>query len=45
MPRKGFKSLTIPEKLYEELKKYADKTHRTVPKTIEYIFEKGNVNV
>jgi len=35
MPKPGFKTITVPEKLHKSLKKSAEKHKRTVPKEIE----------
>ena len=39
MPKKGYKSITVPEVLHNRLMEIADKTHRSIPKLIEYMLE------
>ena len=41
MAPKGFKSTSIPTKLYDDLKRLGDSFHRTVPETIEYLLLKN----
>jgi len=38
-PREGYKTITVRRKVYEELKGLAEKTHRSVPKLIEYFIK------
>lgn len=37
MPRPGFKTLTVPEALYNELKEYAKQTHRSVANLVTHL--------
>ncbi len=37
MPRKGYKCITVNEKLHGEIKKRATETNRTMKKYIEYL--------
>ena len=39
MPKKGYKSITVPEALHNRLMEIADKTHRSIPKLIEHMLE------
>jgi metal-responsive CopG/Arc/MetJ family transcriptional regulator len=39
MPRRGYRSLTIPEGLYSELKKYFDKSNDTYVTMSEVVRE------
>ena len=39
MPRRGYRSLTIPEGLYNELEKYFDKSNGTYVTMLEVIRE------
>ena len=40
MPRKGYKSITITEKVHGDLRKRAKETHRTIREYIEYLLAK-----
>jgi len=40
MPVEGYKSVTVKDKTYNELQELADKTHRSISGTIEYLLEK-----
>lgn len=40
MPRKGYKTITIRDEVFNGLKKQADANNRTVPKQIEYLVKK-----
>jgi predicted CopG family antitoxin len=39
VPSKGYKVITIPEDLYEKIKDIAEKTNRSIPNTVEYLFK------
>ena len=43
LPRKGYKSITVTEKVHEEIKKRAQETNRTLRAYIEYLFDKDTV--
>jgi hypothetical protein len=43
MPVEGFKSVTIPEETYKQLEIMADRTHRSIPKLIEYLLEVAKI--
>ncbi len=43
LPRKGYKSITVTEKLHEEIKKRAQETNITLKEYIEYLFDKDTV--
>jgi hypothetical protein len=44
LPRKGYKCITVTEKLHGDIKKKADETNRTMKEYIEYLMthEKAN---
>ena len=44
MPRKGYRSLTVKEKVFERLQKIAEETHRTIPEMIEHLTENQQTN-
>lgn len=37
MPVEGYKSITVPAEVYRKLSDLAEKTHRTIPKTVEML--------
>ncbi|HEX7483295.1 MAG TPA: hypothetical protein VF350_07500 [Candidatus Bathyarchaeia archaeon] len=37
MPRKGYKCITVTEKLHEDIKKRANDTNRTMKEYVEYL--------
>jgi len=39
MPSAGFKSVTVSNKTAKELKEFAEATHRSIPKAIEYLMD------
>ena len=39
MPKEGFTTITIRIETFVLLKDFADKTHRSVPQSIEYLVE------
>ncbi len=43
LPRKGFKSITITDKLHEQIKKRAKEANITLREYIEYLFAKDTV--
>lgn len=47
MPRKGYKTVTIREEVFNGLKKQADDNNRTLPEQIEHLIKKkgGKRNV
>jgi predicted CopG family antitoxin len=40
MPKRGFKTVTVPEQVYSELEKFAKERFTTVPKIVEYLISK-----
>lgn len=43
MPVEGFKSITVSEETFNTLHALAEKNHRTVPGTIEFLLENCKV--
>ena len=43
LPRKGYKSITVTDKLHEEIKKRAQETNLTLRAYVEYLFDKDTV--
>ncbi|MCW4012724.1 MAG: hypothetical protein NWF07_07000 [Candidatus Bathyarchaeota archaeon] len=41
MPRKGYKAITIPEKLAQRLREKADRENTSIPKQIEKLLDQG----
>ena len=41
MPRKGYKAITIPEKLAKKLQETANKANRSIPKQIEHLLKQA----
>ena len=41
MPKPGYATITVAQKTYDELKDFADKTHRSIPQVIEFLAEKA----
>jgi len=39
MPKQGYATITVSEEVYEELKRFADETSRTIPKAIEHLMK------
>jgi hypothetical protein len=39
MPRHGFRSVSLKEKVYEELDALSTKNHRSIAQTIEHLLE------
>jgi macrodomain Ter protein organizer (MatP/YcbG family) len=39
MPRKGYRSISLKDQVFEQLQKKADEEHRTIPETIEHLLE------
>ena len=39
MPEEGYRTITIREEVYVKLSKLAEKTNRSIPKTIEYLLK------
>jgi len=39
MPVEGWKSITVSEQTYKQLEQLAEKTHRTIPKLVEFLIE------
>jgi hypothetical protein len=42
LPRKGYKCITVTEKLHENIKKRAQATNRTMKEYIEYLMANEN---
>ena len=40
MPRKGYKCITVTEKIHEDIKKRAKETDRTIREYVEYLLAK-----
>lgn len=40
LPRKGYKSITVTDKVHQEIKKRAQDSNRTLRAYIEYLFDK-----
>jgi len=40
LPRKGFKCITVTDKVHEDLKKKAKETNRTLREYVEYLIKK-----
>jgi len=40
MPKDGFTTITVSIETHRLLKDFAERTHRSVPQTIEYLVEK-----
>ena len=43
LPRKGYKSLTVTEKVHEDIKNRAKETNRTLREYVEYLFANDKV--
>jgi hypothetical protein len=43
LPRKGYKCITVTDKLHEDIKKRAKETNRTLKEYIEYLLAKDKV--
>jgi predicted CopG family antitoxin len=39
MPEEGYRTITIREEVYVKLSKLAEKTNRSIPKTIEHLLK------
>jgi hypothetical protein len=44
LPRKGYKCITVTDKLHEDIKKRADETNRTMKEYVEYLMANEKVN-
>jgi hypothetical protein len=44
MPRKGYKCLTVTDKVHAEIKGRAKETHRTLSNYVEYLLAKDKVD-
>ena len=40
MPRKGYKCITVTDKIHEDIKKRAEETNRTIRDYVEYLLAK-----
>ena len=40
MPRKGYKCITVTDKVHEDIKKRAKETNRTIREYVEYLLAK-----
>jgi hypothetical protein len=43
LPRKGYKCLTVTEKVHGDIKKRAKETNRTIREYVEYLLSKDKV--
>ena len=43
MPVEGFKTITVSQEVYDKIENFAEKTHRSVPKAVEFLMEKADV--
>ena len=41
MPRKGYRAITIPEKLAQKLQEKAEKANTSIPKQIEHLLKQA----
>ncbi len=44
MPRKGYKCITVTQKIHDDIKKRAKETNRTIQEYIAYLVEKEKTN-
>ena len=44
LPRKGYKTITVTEKVHADIKKRANETNRTLKEYIEYLFANDGVS-
>ena len=44
MPRKGYKCITVTEKVHEEIKKKAEETNQTMREYVEYLIAKDKAS-
>ena len=44
MPRKGYKCITVTDKVHEEVKKRAKETKRTMRQYVEYLLAKDKAS-
>ncbi len=44
VPRAGYRTISVTEKIYQYVKKKAEETHRTIPEYIEHLIEKEKVS-
>jgi hypothetical protein len=40
LPRKGYKCLTVTDKVHQDIKKRAEETNRTIREYVEYLLAK-----
>ena len=43
MPRKGYKTITVTDKVHADIKKRANETNRTLREYVEYLLAKDKV--
>jgi hypothetical protein len=43
LPRKGYKCITVTDKVHEDIKKRAKETNRTLKEYVEYLLAKDKV--
>ena len=43
MPRKGYKTITVTDKVHADIKKRANETNRTLKEYIEYLFANDTI--
>jgi hypothetical protein len=41
MPAEGFSTITVTVDVHKKLKAFADKTHRSIPKAVEYLVDQA----
>jgi hypothetical protein len=44
LPRKGYKCITVTEKVHEEIKKKAEETNQTMREYVEYLIAKDKAS-
>lgn len=44
MPRRGYKCITVTEKVHEDIRKRAEETNRTMREYVEYLLSKDKAS-
>lgn len=44
MPRKGYKCITVPERVHQEISRRANASNQTMIKYVEYLLERENAS-
>lgn len=44
LPRKGYKCITVTEKVHKDIKKRADESNRTIREYVEYLLAKDQAS-